>query len=70
MGLYTQNEAARVAVERELRVAGHKANGNGANGSGNGSLRTHMLPGATSMTMRRCGLSSARLPREPLAQCW
>jgi hypothetical protein len=40
MGLYTQNEAARVAVERELRVAGHKANGNGANGSGNGSLRT------------------------------
>ena len=40
MELYTQNEAARVAVERELRVAGHKANGNGANGSGNGSLRT------------------------------
>jgi hypothetical protein len=29
MGLYTQNEAARVAVERELRVAGHKPNGNG-----------------------------------------
>jgi radical SAM superfamily enzyme YgiQ (UPF0313 family) len=47
MELYTQNEAARVAVERELRVAGvnkpgepHvavKVNGNGANGrSGNG----------------------------------
>jgi len=47
MELYTQNEAARVAVERELRVAGVKkpgephvavkANGNGANGrSGNG----------------------------------
>ncbi|MGH6735986.1 MAG: B12-binding domain-containing radical SAM protein [Methyloceanibacter sp.] len=44
MELYTQNEAARVAVERELRVAGvkpkgagqpavmAKANGNGANG--------------------------------------
>ena len=43
MGLYTQNEAARVAVERELRVAGHKANGNGANGSGNGSLRTRYV---------------------------
>ena len=46
MGLYNQNEAARVAVEREHRVAGVKpkengagqpalavkANGNGANG--------------------------------------
>jgi radical SAM superfamily enzyme YgiQ (UPF0313 family) len=31
MELYTQNEAARVAVERERRVAGVKANGNGAN---------------------------------------
>ena len=30
MELYTQNEAARVAVERERRVAGVKANGNGA----------------------------------------
>ena len=31
MGLYTQNEAARTAVERELRVAGvkPKSNGNG-----------------------------------------
>ncbi len=29
MELYTQNEAARVAVERELRVAGKSANGNG-----------------------------------------
>ena len=28
MGLYTQNEAARVAVERELRVAGVKPKGN------------------------------------------
>ena len=28
-GVYTQNEAARVAVERELRVAGKSANGNG-----------------------------------------
>ena len=27
MELYTQNEAARVAVERERRVAGHKTNG-------------------------------------------
>jgi hypothetical protein len=27
--LYTQNEAARVAVERERRVAGQKSNGNG-----------------------------------------
>ena len=40
MGLYTQNEAARVAVERELRVAGHKPNGNGSVGNGNGRLRT------------------------------
>jgi len=30
MELYTQNEAARVAVERERRVAGVKANGNGS----------------------------------------
>ena len=30
MELYTQNEAARVAVERERRVAGIKANSNGA----------------------------------------
>jgi len=45
MGLYTQNEAARVAVERELRVAGHKANGNGANGSGNGSLHIAHVAG-------------------------
>jgi radical SAM superfamily enzyme YgiQ (UPF0313 family) len=41
MELYTQNEAARVAVERELRVAGGKPKGNGqpgmaamANGNG------------------------------------
>jgi radical SAM superfamily enzyme YgiQ (UPF0313 family) len=33
MDLYTQNDAARVAVERERRVAGHKANGNGGNGA-------------------------------------
>ena len=46
MGLYIQNEAARVAVERELRVAGHKSNGNGANGSGNGSLRTTYVAAA------------------------
>ncbi|HYH70147.1 MAG TPA: hypothetical protein VEX16_02470, partial [Methyloceanibacter sp.] len=35
MDLYTQNEAARVAVKRELRVAGRPANGNG-NGNSNG----------------------------------
>ena len=32
MGLYTQNEAARVAVERELRVAGHHTHAHPANG--------------------------------------
>jgi radical SAM superfamily enzyme YgiQ (UPF0313 family) len=42
MELYTQNEAARVAVERELRVAGVKPKGNGqpavaAAGNGYGS---------------------------------
>ena len=49
MELYTQNEAARVAVEREWRVAAKAPNGNGAkapalaaqranghNGNGNG----------------------------------
>jgi radical SAM superfamily enzyme YgiQ (UPF0313 family) len=36
MELYTQNEAARVAVERERRVAGVKANGNGKLHAGNG----------------------------------
>ncbi|HSD93005.1 MAG TPA: radical SAM protein [Methyloceanibacter sp.] len=42
MELYTQNEAARVAVERERRVAGHKDNGHAqvvghaTNGKGNG----------------------------------
>jgi len=39
MDLYTQNEAARVAVERELRVAGVKPKGNGhpaAAGNGHG----------------------------------
>jgi hypothetical protein len=42
MGLYTQNEAARIAVERELRVAAKRVNGHPANGhkgdghSGNG----------------------------------
>ena len=53
MGLYTQNEAARVAVERELRVAGvkkpngngqpaltAKANGNGRNGNGHDVAHT------------------------------
>jgi len=29
MELYTQNDAARVAVERERRVAGHNGNGHG-----------------------------------------
>lgn len=39
MGLYNQNEAARVAVKRELRVAGVKPNGNGqANGKGQPAL--------------------------------
>ncbi len=38
MELYTQNEAARVAVERELRVAGHRGNGHTAGGHvGNGA---------------------------------
>jgi tRNA A37 methylthiotransferase MiaB len=42
MELYTQNEAARVAVERELRVAGVKPKGNGqpaltAKSNGNGA---------------------------------
>ena len=38
MALYTQNEAVRVAVERELRVAGKSGNGHAANGFGrNGS---------------------------------
>jgi hypothetical protein len=32
MELYTQNEAARIAVERELRVAGGKPKGNGQPG--------------------------------------
>jgi hypothetical protein len=32
MELYTQNDAARTAVQRELRVAGVKPKGNGANG--------------------------------------
>jgi hypothetical protein len=42
MGLYTQNEAARVAVEREHRVAGHRAHGHGANGhQGNGHDAGH-----------------------------
>ncbi len=41
MELYTQNEAARVAVERERRVAGVKANGNGANGNG---VASHAAP--------------------------
>ena len=44
MELYTQNEAARTAVERERRVAAkpghghavHAANGNGRNGNGHG----------------------------------
>jgi hypothetical protein len=41
MELYTQNEAARAAVEREHRVAGHHGaphggNGHQSNGHGNG----------------------------------
>jgi hypothetical protein len=38
MELYTQNEAARVAVERERRVAGVKANGNGKVLIGEGAI--------------------------------
>jgi hypothetical protein len=34
MDLYTQNEAARVAVERENRVAGRRGNGHPASGHG------------------------------------
>ena len=56
MDLYTQNEAVRVAVERELRVAGvkpkgngqlaaagngHGGNGHGGNGHGNGHDAGH-----------------------------
>jgi hypothetical protein len=37
MALYTQNEAARVAVARELRVAGKSGNGHAAKGFGRGS---------------------------------
>ena len=48
MELYTQTEAARVAVERERRVAGHHANGHhhhglGANGRGDGPLESPRL---------------------------
>ena len=68
MGLYTQNEAARVAVERELRVAGHKAAT--ATAAVMAVCAPRMSLRTTSMTRRRCGLSSARPPREPLAQCW
>jgi hypothetical protein len=41
MGLYTQNEAARVAVEREHRVAGHRPISNGANGNGHADPLHH-----------------------------
>jgi Radical SAM superfamily len=41
MGLYTQNEAARLAVEREHRVAGHRPNSNGANGHGHDDALHH-----------------------------
>ncbi len=41
MELYTQNAAARSAVERELRVAGHKSIGDGANASGTDMRTTH-----------------------------
>ncbi|HZJ12019.1 MAG TPA: radical SAM protein [Methyloceanibacter sp.] len=53
MGLYTQNEAARVAVEREHRVAGvkPKQNGNGqpaltmsGNGNGHANENGHDMP--------------------------
>jgi hypothetical protein len=44
MDLYTQNEAARVAVERERRVAGVRPNGH--NGNGHDDAR-HQAPGHT-----------------------
>ena len=44
MDLYTQNEAARVAVERERRVAGVRSNGH--NGNGHDDAR-HQAPGHT-----------------------
>ncbi len=67
MGLYTQNEAARVAVERELRVAGHR--GNGHRGNGNGHQGNGHAPG-NHHTHERDVLSDAALsslgqPSEP-----
>jgi Radical SAM superfamily len=65
MGLYTQNEAARVAVERELRVAakhlnGHHANGHLGNGhDGNGHDTAHSDDPARKRDERR---PEARLP--------
>jgi radical SAM superfamily enzyme YgiQ (UPF0313 family) len=41
MELYTQNEAARTAVEREHRVAGHNGNGQRSNGQG---INRHGIP--------------------------
>jgi hypothetical protein len=41
MGLYTQNEAARVAVERERRVAAKSVNGNGGKAPALAALRAN-----------------------------
>ena len=72
MELYTQNEAARVAVERERRVAGKSANGNGGKaealgraGNGhqaNGHDADHAPPSLTAITASRFRRSS-ELPR-------
>jgi radical SAM superfamily enzyme YgiQ (UPF0313 family) len=63
MGLYTQNEAARVAVERELRVAGHRGNGHRGNGNGHhapGNHHTHERD-----VLSDAALSSLGQPSEP-----
>ena len=50
MELYTQNEAARVAVERELRVAGVKPKGNGQPAVAAAATVTALTVTATAMT--------------------
>ena len=75
MELYTQNEAARSAVERELRVADHKTIGEGAHahenghangrhaGSGNATSR-HRAATTITSTARRSRQSRLQ-PSEP-----
>ena len=47
MELYTQNEAARSAVERELRVAASPATSHAHAGNGNGDRNGHAAMGTT-----------------------